>query len=246
MVERRNRSSLNVFERAGAFLDGAFYSLATPIGAFIMTLGGAFLGSYDHSKAWAVVDSSASFIAYLLTNPYAAFVVGFPLTVFGAKGVYDEKKQLTKENDQLRQENIKVKDLEAELEASQEDGQSLRSDIYRVHQDLVGTWLKGVSKQINLDSYSRVSIYYENRESFYLLSRYSINPKLAKVHKPKFGLNEGVISQAWQHGEHSEDNSPEFASDKDGYFEYMMHILVSLNTHSGSFEHPGSPTHHPV
>ncbi|WP_422414109.1 MULTISPECIES: hypothetical protein [unclassified Endozoicomonas] len=26
----------------------------------------------------------------------------------------------------------------------------------------------------------------------------------------------------------------------------LLHILVSLNTHSGSFEHPGSPTHHPV
>ncbi|WP_422139870.1 IS3 family transposase [Endozoicomonas sp. ALC020] len=26
----------------------------------------------------------------------------------------------------------------------------------------------------------------------------------------------------------------------------FLRILVSLNTHSGSFEHPGSPTHHPV
>lgn len=142
--------------------------------------------------------------------------------MIGAKGVYNEKKQLIKENEQLRQENLKVKELEAKVEASQEDGQSLRSDIYRVHQDLVGTWLKGVSKQINLDSYSRVSIYYENQESFYLLSRYSINPKLAKTYKQKFGLNEGVISQAWQHGEHSEDDSPEYVSDKNGYIEYMI------------------------
>ena len=147
-------------------------------------------------------------------------MVGIPSLICGGLGIYRDQSRLESDNAGLKEENSKV--LEGALNASQEDCQNLRSEIYQIHQKLVETWLKGIFKQIGFDTYSRASVYYENLEDFYLLARYSLNPKLAKKHKLKFGLDQGVISKAWQHGEHIERESPEYKNSSDAYIKYMI------------------------
>lgn len=218
--------SPGIFQRIGRFLDGVIYSFSASIGAIFFGLGCAYVGSYDHTAAWAVVKHStsftASFIAYVLSNPNVALAVGIPATLFGGIGMHIKMTNLASKNTDLEDKLKVIPELESKIESEQIDSQNLKSEIYRVHQELVATWLKGIAKQVGLDSNSRVSIYYEFGESFYLLSRYSLNPKLAKSHKQKFSLNHGVISLAWQHGEYAEDNSPEYQFSNENYIQYMM------------------------
>ncbi|KHD07580.1 hypothetical protein PN36_31945 [Candidatus Thiomargarita nelsonii] len=209
------------FQSAGIFLDKAFYSLLTSSGTIFLTLGGAFVSSYDHSEAMKLVTGVPGLVAYILSNPYVGFLVGIPSLIFGGLGIYRDQSRLESDNAELKEENKKVLELKESLNGSQEDCQNLRSDIYKIHQKLVETWLKGIFKQIGFDTYSRVSVYYENKENFYLLARYSLNPKLAKKHKLKFGLDQGVISKAWQHGEHIERESPVYKNDPDNYINFM-------------------------
>ena len=209
------------FESAGAFLDKAFYSLLTSFGTILLTLGGAFVGSYKHDEALAAVNGVASSITYLISNPYLALVIGAPSLLIGGLGIYRDQRNLEKENKELRIKNDQVDLIRSSLNSSQEETENLKSDIYFIHQKLVETWLKGISKQIKLDTYSRVTIYFENEGSFTLLARHSSNPKLAKKHKLKFELNQGVISKAWQHGESIEKGSPSYEDDSEKYIEYM-------------------------
>jgi len=211
-----------VFQSAGVFVDKAFYSLLTSIGTVLLTIGGAFVSSYCHSEAINLVTGIPSAISYALSNPYFAFIAGVPALIFGGLGIYQDQSRLEADNTALKEDNKSVIELRESLNSSQEDCQILRSEIYRVHQKLVETWLKGIFKQIEFDTYSRVSVYYENREDFYLLARYSLNPKLAKKHNLKFELDQGVISKAWQHGEHIEKESPEYKNDPSSYFNFMI------------------------
>jgi len=213
--------SSKIFESAGAFLDKAFYSLLTSFGTILLTSGGAFVGSYKHNEAFEAVGGVASFITYLLSNPYLGFIIGAPALLIGGLGIYRDQRTLESENKVLREKNDEVELIRTSLNSSQEEVENLKSEIYFIHQKLVETWLKGISKQIQLDTFSRVTIYFENAESFTMLARYSSNPKLAKKHKLKFELNQGVISKAWEHGEYIENKSPSFEDKPKEYIDYM-------------------------
>jgi len=211
-----------IFERAGGFLDKAFYNLSASAGTIFLTFGGAFAGSYKNSEAWELVINPVSFMSYIFSNPYVYLLLGAMTLLFGGLGIHRDQKNLETENAALKKENNEVELVKSSLNSSQENIEQLKSDIYYIHQKLVETWLKGLAKQIHLDTHSRITIYYENEESFTLLARYSSNPKLAKKHKMKFGLNQGVISKAWEHGEFIEDASPSYSEDSKAYAAYMI------------------------
>lgn len=59
-----------IFERAGGFLDKAFYNLSASAGTIFLTFGGAFAGSYKNSEAWELVINPVSFMSYIFSNPY--------------------------------------------------------------------------------------------------------------------------------------------------------------------------------
>ena len=178
------------------------------------------------------------------------FIIGGLAVIFGQFGLYKKSKELRQANQKvtklesdlessqkecqsfrskvyetqqkLRQANQQVTKLERALDSSQKKCQSFRSEVLKTQQDSVKLWLKVISKHLGLNHDTRVSIYYENNENFYVLSRYSLNPILAKIHKQKFPLNKGVISQAWQHGEYSEDECLEYKeTSPDEYIAYM-------------------------
>ena len=123
----------------------------------------------------------------------------------------------------MRELEVKNKELDntkSALNSVQEELQESKSKIIGLHGELVQTWLKGMSKFLELDSNSRVTIYYEHDEEFFLLERYSKNPTYAKVHRQKFPLNQGVISKAWEHESHIEKDCPHSSSYKD-YIDYL-------------------------
>lgn len=199
-------------------------SYLTTLGTVLLSIGCAFVGSYDNTVAWAKVtgNGAAEFIAYILTNPIIALVISIPFLIVSEVISNYRKKELEQNNNTLKEGNANIPSLEEKIDKSQEDLQALRSDIYELHQNHVRTWLKGIFKQIGFDTYVRASVYYENFDSFSLLARYSLNPALAKSHKQKFSLNQGVISQAWQHGEHLDNESVTYDSDPEKYNTYMI------------------------
>jgi hypothetical protein len=199
-------------------------SYLTTFGTVLLSIGCAFVGSYDNKIAWAKVtgNGAAEFIAYILTNPFVALVISIPFLIFSEIISNYRKKELEENNKNLEEGNVSIPTLKEKIDKSQEDLQALRSDIYELHQNHVRTWLKGIFKQIDFNTYVRASVYYENLDSFSLLARYSLNPALAKSHKQKFKLNQGVISQAWQHGEHLDNESLSYDSNPDKYNAYMM------------------------
>lgn len=224
-----------------AIIDSSYF---TTFGTVLLSIGCAFVGSYDNKSAWNKVNGNgaAEFIAYILTNPIIALVVSIPLLITSEIISNRRKKELEVKNKALEAKNVNIPSLEERLDKSQEDLQALKSDIYGLHQDHVRTWLKSIFKQIEFDTYVRASVYYENFDSFSLLARYSLNPALAKSHKPKFQLNQGVISQAWQHGEHTDNECINYDSDPDAYITYMMNKykyskeqLIKINMKSCTF-----------
>lgn len=224
-----------------AIIDSSYF---TTFGTVLLSLGCAFVGSYDNSIAWAKVSGNGApeFIAYILTNPFVALVISIPLLIVSELASNRRKTELTEKNIELQDKNVNIPSLMEKVDKSQEDLQALRSEIYELHQNHVCTWLKGVFKQTGFDTYVRASVYYENSDSFSLLARYSSNPALAKSHKQKFHINQGVISQAWQHGEHFDDESPNFDDNPEEYCAYMIkkykytkEQLAQINMKSSTF-----------
>ncbi len=65
--------------------------------------------------------------------------------------------------------------------------------------------LVSISKTLELDTSTRVSIYFEDNNEFSILGRYSSNPKLSAVRTLSFPINRGALSKAWEQGEFFDD-----------------------------------------
>lgn len=131
--------ALGLFQRAGKFLDGAIFSFSAPVGAVFFGLGCAYVSSYEHATAWSSVKDTATFFAYFLTNPYIGLTIGIPTTFLGGIGMHFKMSAVEKKNAALEDKVKVIPDLEKRIESEQIDSQNLRSEIYRVHQELVGT-----------------------------------------------------------------------------------------------------------
>src|SRR5690606_23419158 len=117
------------------------------------------------------------------------------------------------QNNTLKESVKKLKGLGAAVNGYQENIQALNIQIYDLQNRLAVGWLKTAFKQHKMNSNERVTIYFELNGEFSLLARYSSNPMHKVVHRQKFPLNEGVISQAWSHGKCIENTCPSHKSD---------------------------------
>lgn len=217
----RSRPLTKFFSSFGEKLDKGMYCIASIIGTIAMGLGGAFAGSFDLvnkcSNAPTLTDSMQAACVW----PVFSLSIGAGFLLWGGKGVFNDQYDLAAENKYLKEQNTELPNLRKKIESTEEDCETLRSKVTEAQQKSVRTWLKGVAKQINLCPDSRVTIYYERDDAFYLLARWSTNPLRKRIHKITFGLNQGVISKTWQRGKHLELNSPEFKKDPDAYYSYM-------------------------
>jgi hypothetical protein len=208
------------FQNLGVGIGKALFIISSTMGTVLLTIGGAYAGSFDFDAKWTATTNFWDGMSLIILNPVTALISGVATLFFGAIGTYKDQNRQKLRMFELDQENQNLKETKSALNSTQEELQESKSRILRLHGELVKTWLKGLSKFLELDSKSRVTVYYEHDEEFYLLKRHSKNPKYSKVHQQKFPLNQGVISKAWEHGEHKEDKCP-VSSSYEKYKAYM-------------------------
>ena len=209
------------FKDLGDRIGKGLFILCAAIGTVLLTVGGAYAGSYTFSTNWQSTTGFWSSLWLIVYNPNSALFSGGLLFLFGATGTYKDQDRQNKKMLELNAENEELGNTKSALNSAQEELQESKSKIIGLHGELVQTWLKGMSKFLELDSNSRVTIYYEHDEEFFLLERYSKNPTYAKVHRQKFPLNQGVISKAWEHESHVESQCPHSNS----YEEYAKYLV---------------------
>lgn len=210
----------------GEIISKGLYIISTALGTIFLTLGSAYAGSFDFSKTWSTASGFWSSTSVLIfSNPIAGFVVGGALLSYGLLGSFLDQERLQKQNKQLSLDNgglnRSVTGLAEALNSTQEELQEQKSETNKLNKELVTTWLKTASKNLELNSTERATIYYEFDEAFYLLARHSINPEYAKIHRQKFPLNQGVIGKSWQHGCHVEKDCPN-SKNYDDYEKYLI------------------------
>ena len=195
------------------------HPLLTALGTIFFSLGCAFVGSYKTATEWEKVTDVATFIAFLLTWPIAGLIVGALLYVLNEVGRHSKVQETEEKNNKLegdiRDINQKYEDAQQKLSLEkgkvnnyQENIANLNEQILELQRRLAESWLKQAFKQHGMNSSERVSIYFELNKEFTILARHSANPNYKEVHNQKFALNDGVISQAWSHGECIEENCP--------------------------------------
>jgi len=211
------------FEKAGRTIGRAIYLISASLGTVLLGFGGAFAGKFDFLKEWTSAQTFTEQASAVVFNPISTMVFGALFLFFGAIGAYRDQTAQNNEIDELRKTNSELDTVKDALNAAQEDLQDSRSKLVDLHGELVQNWLKNAVKSLNIDSNSRVTIYIEYDEEFYLLQRYSKNPTYAKVHRQKFPLNQGVISKAWEHQSHIEDMCPN-SSEYKAYETYLCEV----------------------
>ncbi|WP_342058136.1 hypothetical protein [Aeromonas sp. OTU364] len=212
--------SSSFFKNLGDGIGKGLFILCAASGTILLTVGGAYAGSYSFDTNWNATSNFWPCAWLILYNPNSALIGGGLLFLFGAIGTYKDQDRQNKKMNQLVTENEELNNTKSELNSAQEELQDSKSRIISLHGELVQTWLKGMSKMLQLDSNSRITIYYEHDEEFYLLERFSKNPTYAKIHRQKFPLNQGVISKAWQHEQFIEDKCPHSSTYQD-YVDYL-------------------------
>ncbi|MEL6114857.1 hypothetical protein P0Y67_06555 [Photobacterium sp. SP02] len=226
------------FKDLGDGIGKGLFILCAAIGTVLLTVGGAYAGSYTFSTNWQSTMGIWSSLWLIIWNPNSALLSGVVLFLLGATGTYKDQDRQNKKMLELSKENEELGGTKSALNSAQEELQESMSKIIGLHGELVQTWLKGMAKFLELDSNSRVTIYYEHDEEFYLLERYSKNPTYAKVHRQKFPLNQGVISKAWEHESHIESGCPhsnsyeEYVKYLDEHYEYKKEKIDTLTMKS--------------
>lgn len=145
------------------------------------------------------------------------------MILYGGKGTYTDQQNLSKTNQKLTSENSKVHQLKEKINSISEDSELLQNELAELQVKLVTTWLKGSARQLNLGTNCRATIYYYVNEHFYVLARYSQNPKYSEIHRQKFSRNHGVISKAWEHKSCIDiEDIPCYKDEPEKYKEYMQ------------------------
>jgi len=210
------------FQSKGASLDNGFFIILTSVGTIVFGLSCAFISSYEPIVTWSQFQGISGFIYFFISNPIIGMFVGVPMLIVGAIGTYKDQNKQNKEIDKLKVENSELPKIKSKVNAIQEELEAFKSKVIESHLDLVANWLKGLDKILKLDNNDRVTIYYENKEEFYLLQRHSRNPKYKKVHRQKFPLNQGVISKAFEDGEYLEILCPSIDDSPDLYKQFLQ------------------------
>lgn len=199
------------------------YNNSNIVGTILMSLAGCFIGDYSSDEAFKRVDSIAYFIGYILTNPYFWFLLGIIFLVIGVRGSREEMELLKSKNSSLKERCKDKETIKISLDRSQEESRLLQSELVNLHKNLVCGWLKGLYQQVNLNNTARVTIYYEQDGAFYLLGRYSKNPRFAQANKNKFKIDLGVISKAWEYDKWVESDAPVYSKENPSdYNDYMI------------------------
>ncbi|CDL84039.1 hypothetical protein [Xenorhabdus szentirmaii] len=205
MDKNESARKKGIFERIGTRVDDSIYNILNGLSSVIFGITGLFIPTSDVLNN---IKNSESFIGSLalIFSSYWIYLIllGILLLIVGSVGNSREISNLKGKIKKLSNDNNILKKAETNLkekidEAEQELVET-KTTIRKLNLDSIEIWLKVYSKQLELTNSDRVSLYYEDNKNLHILSRYSINPRLKEIHKQKFPLDKGVISDAWQNG----------------------------------------------
>lgn len=200
-----------------------WYILIATAGSAIVSISASFAGTYDLVENWSCVSDVLSFASFLQKMPWLWLGLGTIMILYGGKGIYIDQQNLSKKNKELTFENSKINQLKETINSISEDSELLQNELAELQIKLVTTWLKGSARQLKLGTNCRVTIYYYVSEHFYVLARYSQNPKYSEIHRQKFSRNHGVISKAWEHKSCVDIvDIPCYKEDSEKYKKYML------------------------
>lgn len=214
-------SRSKVFGRLGNIIDNSFYIILTTIGTIALGFGGGLVGNYKYDELMnaAVTRSDQAWV--IISYPLIWMLIGAVLVILGAIGTFKDQKKLQERADSLESQVSIIPELNDAINSAQETMESYKSNLRKMHSELVATHLKSAYKSLYLTTSDRISIYYEHANDFYLLARYSKNPVFAKPHRLKFALNQGVIGKAWQNQRHVERDCPNSEDQPEPYLKYL-------------------------
>jgi hypothetical protein len=213
-------SRSKIFGRLGILIDNSFYIILTTIGTIALGFGGGLVGNYKYDELMKAAVTTADQAWVLISYPLIWMLFGAVLVLLGAVGTYKDQKKLQEKADSFEAQVAVIPELNDAINSAQETMESYKSNLRKMHSELVATHLKSAYKSLDLTTSDRISIYYEHANDFYLLARYSKNPVFAKPHRQKFALNQGVIGKAWQNQKHVEKDCPN-SEDQSAYLEYL-------------------------
>jgi len=194
------------------------YLIATGLGTLFIAMGGDYSNDIKASKAlW---NSGHGLQAFIFNN-WVLLIFGIIVLFIGIFGNAKDNKNLKDKNKELENEIKTIDKLRHILDDTKEDNEKLQAELLNKHEEVVRTWLKMISIDCKINTYERLTIYYEDDEEFTLLARYSQNQSYNSVHNQKFPLDKGVISKSWEHNKHRENESPIFTTDEEVYYKYM-------------------------
>lgn len=209
-----------IFSRLGIIIDNSFYIILTTMGTIALGFGGGLVGNYKYDDLMKAALTTTDQAWVLICYPLIWMLAGAVLVLLGAIGTYKDQKKLQQQADSLESQVSIIPELNDAINSAQETMESYKSDLRKMHSELVATHLKSAYKSLGLSTSDRISIYYEHANDFYLLARYSQNPVFAKPHRQKFALNQGVIGKAWQNQKHVERDCPN-SEDQPAYLKYL-------------------------
>lgn len=222
------------FQNIGIRLDESSYVIISAFSGVFIGMAGATLGGYSWAEEWKDASGFWQILWVIVSFPYFLFLLGIICIFIGARGTIKDQKSQKDKIESLKNNNRSIEDAEVELS-------EIKAKIQRLNIDSIVLWLKVYSKQRNLTSKDRVSIYYEDKGDLYILARYSKNPKLTKIHKQKFPLDKGIISKAWEDG-FCEYTLPEYEENQSEYmgkccneFGYNEDEIKNLTMKSSSY-----------
>ena len=199
-------SEESFFKKIGSLLDRALYLFLYVLATSVLSISCAFVSAND--KWW-----------------WGIFI-GISLLVLATLGNhFDMEKSEEKISDlekKLETEKIKVRKVGEESERTGIKLQETKLKLVETHEQLVTSILKSIFKNLELDTYTRVSIYFEESGQFLILGRYSQNPKFKEIHTRVFPINKGALSKAWEHGEYYDNKCCSYESNRSDYERYQL------------------------
>lgn len=207
----------------------ALYITCTASGTVFLSIGSGYVSTLKFSEEWMATNGILASLNLVTFNSYSALLVGGVLVFIGGVGTYRDQNEQKKQQElsDLNNEklNKSLNEFKDALNSTQEELQEQKVENHNLNNEIVTIWLKSAFNHFGFNSTERITIYYAFEGAFFLLARHSKNPEYSRVHRQKFSLNQGVISEAWRHECHVEDKCPVFDENNEKNKPYANYLI---------------------
>lgn len=145
-------------------------------------------------------------------------IVMVVITIYAMRQAHIDKSGLLSNNQLLLEEK---ENLDQEKRGLLEDIEALKGDFLFLNENYIESHLKFISDKIGFGKNHRISVYFENDDSFYILGRFSSNPIYKKKHTIKLAINKGALSKTWESGNFCDFNCKSFKNAKKTYLKHQ-------------------------